>query len=62
MTLAYGEQTDYVDSFPFPVTRQVIEHGHDRFMIFCVVCHDPLGTGHGKIVERGYTEPPKFPH
>lgn len=60
LTLAYGEQTDYVDTFPFPVTRQVIEHGRDRFMIFCVVCHDPLGTGRGKIVERGYTEPPSF--
>ena len=29
-------------------------------MIYCVVCHDPLGTGHGKIVERGYTPPPSY--
>ena len=60
LTLAYGEQADYVDTFPFEVTRRVIEHGRDRFMIFCVVCHDPLGTGRGKIVERGYTPPPSF--
>lgn len=51
---------EFVDEFPFPVTRKVMQHGQDRFMIFCVVCHDPLGTGHGKIVERGYTEPPSF--
>jgi hypothetical protein len=29
-------------------------------MIYCVVCHDPLGTGRGKIVERGYTQPPSY--
>ena len=29
-------------------------------MIYCVVCHDPLGTGKGKIVERGYTAPPSL--
>jgi mono/diheme cytochrome c family protein len=60
LTFAYGEQADYVDTFPFPITTEVIRHGRDRFMIFCVVCHDPLGTGRGKIVERGYTPPPDF--
>jgi mono/diheme cytochrome c family protein len=29
-------------------------------VIYCVVCHDPLGTGYGKIVERGYTRPPSY--
>ncbi len=58
--LAAAEQEDHVDSFPFPVTRRVLEHGRDRYMIYCVVCHDPLGTGRGKIVERGYTQPPSY--
>jgi mono/diheme cytochrome c family protein len=49
-----------VDAFPFPVTAEVMERGRERYMIFCVVCHDPLGTGRGKIVERGYTAPPTF--
>src|SRR5262249_15614701 len=44
----------------FPVTREVLQHGQNRYMIYCVVCHDPLGTGHGKIVERGYTRPPSY--
>jgi hypothetical protein len=57
---AAEENSNYVDTFPFPVTRTVLEHGRDRYMIFCVVCHDPLGTGHGKIVERGYTPPPSY--
>jgi mono/diheme cytochrome c family protein len=54
------EQADYVDTFPFPVTRDVLEMGYNRYMIYCVVCHDPLGTGRGKIVERGYTPPPSY--
>jgi hypothetical protein len=53
-------ETGYVDSFPFPVTQTVLQHGRNRFMIYCVVCHDALGTGHGMIVERGYTQPPSY--
>jgi hypothetical protein len=52
--------SQFVDTFPFPVTLEVLEHGRDRYMIYCVVCHDPLGTGRGKIVERGYTRPPSY--
>ena len=50
----------FVDTFPYPMTEQVLQHGYNRYMIYCVVCHDPLGTGQGKIVERGYTAPPSF--
>jgi mono/diheme cytochrome c family protein len=54
------EGAEFVDAFPFPVTQEVLQHGRDRFMIYCVICHDALGTGHGKIVERGYTPPPSY--
>lgn len=53
-------QVNFVETFPFPMTAGVLEHGYQRFMIYCVVCHDPLGLGYGKIVERGYTPPPSF--
>src|SRR5262249_20670209 len=59
LAAAAGEAID-VDTFPLPITRAVLQHGQNRFMIYCVVCHDPLGTGRGKIVERGYTPPPSF--
>jgi mono/diheme cytochrome c family protein len=58
--IALAEQNNYVDTFPFPITGDVLRHGRDRYMIYCVVCHDPLGTGRGKIVERGYTAPPSY--
>ncbi len=47
-------------TFPFPITAKVLDHGRNRFMIYCVVCHDPIGTGRGMIVERGYTPPPSY--
>jgi mono/diheme cytochrome c family protein len=57
---AAAGESDTVDTFPFPVTEAVLRQGQNRFMIYCVVCHDPLGTGRGKIVERGYTPPPSY--
>ncbi len=45
---------------PFPVDRQVLERGQQRFRIFCVPCHGELGDGHGIIVQRGFTQPPAF--
>ncbi len=56
----FDEHRDFVDTFPIAIDEQAIEHGRDRYLIYCVVCHDPLGTGHGKIVERGYTRPPSY--
>lgn len=50
----------FVKTFPFAITEDVLIHGYNRYMIYCVVCHDPLGTGKGKIVQRGYTPPPSF--
>jgi mono/diheme cytochrome c family protein len=42
------------------MTETVLDRGYQRYMIYCIMCHDPLGTGHGKIVERGYTAPPSY--
>jgi mono/diheme cytochrome c family protein len=60
LALEAERQANLVDTFPFPVTEKVLKHGQDRFLIYCVVCHDPLGTGRGMIVQRGYTPPPPF--
>jgi len=54
------ENRDFVEEFPIPIDAPTLEHGRNRYAIYCVVCHDPLGTGHGKIVERGYTRPPSY--
>jgi mono/diheme cytochrome c family protein len=51
---------DYVDVCPIEIDRKALERGRERFMIYCSVCHDALGTGNGKIVERGYLKPPNY--
>jgi mono/diheme cytochrome c family protein len=57
---AAGPLAEYVTAFPFAITQPDLERGRERFTIFCAVCHDAVGTGHGKIVERGYTMPPSY--
>ena len=36
-----------VTLFPFPVTREVLRRGQERFNIFCAPCHGALGDGEG---------------
>jgi len=50
----------FVAAFPFQPTRDDLNRGQERFTIYCAVCHDPVGTGRGKIVERGYIKPPNY--
>jgi cytochrome c553 len=45
---------------PFPVTRQVLERGRERFDIYCAPCHGRTGDGNGMIVQRGYRRPPSY--
>ena len=49
-----------LDTFPFPVTKAVIERGRTRFNIFCTPCHDRTGNAQGMIVRRGYRKPPSY--
>jgi mono/diheme cytochrome c family protein len=56
----FNENRAFVKELPIPATEALLAHGFNRYMIYCTVCHDPLGTGRGKIVERGYTRPPSF--
>jgi len=58
--LQKAQYDQFVETFPFPITEAVLERGRQRYAIYCVVCHDPIGTGQGKIVERGYTAPPSY--
>jgi mono/diheme cytochrome c family protein len=54
---ASAAETDVV---PFPITREILLRGQERFRIFCSVCHGRLGDGNGMITQRGLTPPPSF--
>lgn len=45
---------------PFPVTREFIARGQERYNIYCAVCHGRLGDGNGMIAQRGFVPPPSF--
>jgi len=47
-------------TFPFPITADVMERGHERYNVNCAPCHDLLGTGQGMIVRRGLKSPPSY--
>ncbi|MGZ5492958.1 MAG: c-type cytochrome [Thermoanaerobaculia bacterium] len=48
------------DGFPFPVTAEVMQRGHERFDIYCSECHGRLGDGNGMIPSRGFRRPPSY--
>ena len=52
--------TNLVETFPSPVTREILERGHERYDIYCSVCHGRTGEGNGMIVQRGFPIPPSY--
>lgn len=49
-----------VTTFPYPITKETMLRGQERFNIYCAPCHGKTGMGSGMIVQRGFTPPPTF--
>ena len=45
---------------PPPVTPALLARGRERFDIFCSPCHGFDGTGDGRVVQRGFPQPPSY--
>lgn len=50
----------FAETFPMPVSKEMLERGQQRYNIFCAVCHGYSGSGDGMIVRRGFTRPPSL--
>lgn len=48
---------DDVDTFPFPITKEILERGQERYQIFCSSCHGLTGYGDGMVARRGFNKP-----
>jgi len=48
------------DAFPYPVTKEIVERGRERYNVFCSPCHGFSGDGDGMIVQRGFRRPPSL--
>jgi cbb3-type cytochrome c oxidase subunit III len=50
------------DYMPFPVTREVLQRGRERFNVYCSPCHSRVGDGNGFIPSRGFARKPPSYH
>ncbi len=50
------------DYLPFPVTKEVLERGRERYNIYCALCHSRVGDGNGFIPSRGFARKPPSYH
>ncbi len=50
------------DYMPFPVTKEVLERGRERYNIFCAPCHSRVGNGNGFVPSRGFARKPPSYH
>jgi hypothetical protein len=50
------------DYMPFPVTKEVLERGRERYNIFCAPCHSRVGDGNGFVPLRGFARKPPSYH
>lgn len=51
---------DAIEEFPVPITKELVNRGEERYRVFCIVCHGPVGNGDGMIVRRGFPKPPTY--
>jgi hypothetical protein len=50
------ENGEDVTEFPFPITRDDLLRGQERFNIYCSPCHSRVGDGNGMVVRRGFRQ------
>ena len=50
------------DEMPFPVTKEVLERGRERYDIYCAPCHSRVGDGNGLVPSRGFARKPPSYH
>jgi Cytochrome C oxidase, cbb3-type, subunit III len=48
------------NTFPLPLTKELLERGQERFNIFCSPCHGIQGDGNGMVSLRGMKHPPSL--
>jgi len=48
------------NSFPLPLTPELLARGQDRYDIFCSPCHGLQGDGQGMVTLRGMKHPPPY--
>lgn len=50
----------YVADFPVSLTKDLLERGRDRFMVYCRPCHGSAGYGDGILTKYNFPAPPSY--
>ena len=48
------------NAFPLQLSAELLEHGRQRYGIFCSPCHGLQGDGNGMAANRGMKHPPSY--
>jgi len=60
-TVARGDLARADEAKQRPALSAVLlARGRDQYDVFCQPCHDRTGSGHGMVVQRGFTQPQSF--
>lgn len=51
---------DHLTYIPIEVDEALLDRGQNRYNIYCMPCHDPLGTGNGMVARRWPIPLPNF--
>jgi mono/diheme cytochrome c family protein len=49
-----ANSTNFVVTVPVPVSEELMARGKQRFEIYCLPCHGPVGDGAGIVKKYGY--------
>jgi len=56
----FGPDGKPIENNPLPITMELLQHGQERYQIYCTPCHGEIGTGQGIVVKKGMLPPPSF--
>jgi mono/diheme cytochrome c family protein len=52
--------TNFIDTSPLAMTRQLLDRGQERYQIYCLPCHGPAGDGKGITGKYGMVSMANF--
>lgn len=53
-------QADAARAMPYPISDQLLQRGRERYSIYCLPCHSPVGDGDGRVARLGFPAPPSY--
>ena len=59
-TVSDSERAQRADTNPYVVDMTLLKLGRERFTVYCVPCHSPVGDGDGRVAQRGFPRPPSY--